>query len=85
MSKHDSDEGRLQIAVRGSVIHLRLGTDTRLEVSTAEAPELIRQLLVRGRRFSAKAIYEAWWVALADEHGIAGFTLDGERMTDGTL
>lgn len=68
---------RLQVAVRGAVIVLQLG-DEKLEVSTDDAPDLIRQLLQRRRRFSAKAVYEAWWVALAAEHGFPDFSLGAD-------
>lgn len=77
MSSAQPNEGRLGVQVRGSVIRLTIGTDSELDVSTEDAPELIRQLMQRGRRFSAKAVYEAWWVALANEHGFDNYELGG--------
>lgn len=77
MSNAERDAGRLRVQVRGSVIHLRLDTESMLEVAAGDAPELIRQLMARGRLYSAKAVYEAWWVALANEHGFDNYELGG--------
>lgn len=79
MSNVHPNEGRLRVRVCGSVIRLKIGTESELDVSTEDAPELIRQLMARGRRYSAKAVYEAWWVALASEHGFDNYELGGAQ------